>query len=178
MLRERLKTACDHVTPERNIEFVRAISTEYGCDIASLPSAHDLARYTCLMHALDFVEKPEYLSVAILMSPNIHAGKKFAEWLLARGALEEIRAVSIPVGTLVMYFDEGGAFTHIGVIVEGNRVQSKWGTLGLYEHNLFDIPSNYGDSVRYFGPLPYEVAIELFFDYAKENGIEFRDNTT
>lgn len=46
MLRERLFDASDHVTPERNIELVSAIATEFERDIASLPSSHDLFRYT------------------------------------------------------------------------------------------------------------------------------------
>lgn len=130
------------------------------------------------MHALDFVEKSEYLSVAILQRPNIYAGKNFAEWLLVRGVLEEIRSTNIPVDSLAMYFDERGVFTHVGVTVEGNRVQSKWGNLGLYEHDLFDVPSNYGITVRYFERLPYEAAIEHFYDYAQKNGMELRDDTT
>lgn len=175
MLRERLNAACDHVTPERNIELVRAIARESGCDVVPMHSAHDMARYTCLMHALDFVEKPEYLSVAVLQRPGIYAGKKFAEWLLARGWLSEIKEPSVPVGSLVIYFDEVGAFTHIGITSGGNRVQSKWGLLGLYEHDLFDIPSSYGNVVRYFEPLQFNDAIQLFYDYAKENGMVFME---
>jgi hypothetical protein len=178
MLRERLNTACDHVTPERNIELVAEIAAEFGRDIAPLPSMHDLARYTCLVHALEFTENPGYVSVAVLQRPDVYAGKKFAEWLLAQPALVEIDATHAPVGALVMYLDDGGGFVHVGLVEGGARVQSKWGNLGLYEHDVFDVPSDYGSTVRYFARLPFEVAIRLFYRYAEENGIEFQDDAT
>ena len=109
---------------------------------------------------------------------EVYAGRYFAEWLLNNSFLTEVQTTPAPVGTFVMYFDSDGAFTHAGLAASDGRVQSKWGTLGLFEHDVFDVPSIYGNGVRYFGKLPYEEAIELFYDFAEENGVDFQEDPT
>jgi hypothetical protein len=157
MLRERLEAACDHVTVQRNMELVETLATEFPHTIVALPSSHDLGSFTCLVHVLGFTGQEQY----------------FAVWLLKSGSLMESDAALAEVGSIVMYFDNDGVFTHVGLLSTKARVQSKWGTLGFYEHGLFEVPANYGDTVRYFRPLTYDQAIELFYDFAEENGVEF-----
>jgi hypothetical protein len=171
MIREKLSAACDQVTPEKNIEFVCGIAKETGCTIVSIQSGHDLARYTCLVYALNFVEHPAYLRIAMLPQHDVFAGKKFAQWLVNSGALEEILSSNVPAGTMAIYFDHAGVFTHIGITIEHERVRSKWGTLGLFEHDLFDVPLNYGNTVRFFKTIAFDNAIELFYTYAQLQGV-------
>jgi hypothetical protein len=173
MLREHLNAACDHVTPERNMELVQAISTEFPHTIVPLSSEFDLALYTCLVYALGFTENPGYTAIATLPGRDIYAGKDFAEWLLSSGSLIEIDIVQAPPESLVFYFDDVGTFTHVGLLNQDGRVRSKWGCLGLYEHNLLDVPLNYSNTTRQFQPLSFQTAIELFYDYAEEMGVEF-----
>lgn len=175
MLRERLMVACDQVTPEQNIALVQAISSEIPHSIVALRSQHELPNYTCLMHALGFTDQPKYIAIATLPGHDVYAGKEFAEWLLATESLTELATADAPVGSIVMYFDEQGGFMHAGLLAQHHRVQSKWGTLGLYEHDTLEVPSNYGDTVRYFEHLSFEDAIELFFDFAEEKGVQFQD---
>lgn len=52
------------------------------------------------------------------------------------------------------------------------RVESKWGTLGLFNHAKLEVPAGYGEMLRFFEPLDYEVAIEHFCRFAKENGAQ------
>ena len=77
-----------------------------------------------------------------------------------------------------MYFDRDEEFTHVGLSKLNSRVESKWGQLGLYEHGLFEVPANYGDTVRYYKQLPYSMAIKLFYDFAAESGVSILREAT
>lgn len=172
MLRERLTAACDQVTPEQNIERIKEIAAEIPHNIVSHCSEHDLTRFTCVMHVLGFVGQDRYAAVATLPPHNVYAGKEFVDWLITSERLTEIDAAQAEVDSIVMYFDDCGAFTHVGLLVSHSRIQSKWGTLALYEHDLFEVPSNYGSTVRYFVHLPYKESIELFYEFAVEKGVK------
>jgi hypothetical protein len=82
----------------------------------------------------------------------------------------------LPRGSLVIYFHEADSFAHVGLVREGGRVESKWGQLGLFEHELFEVPSNYGNNVRFFDSLPFMRSIAFFYDFAEEKGVEFEDD--
>jgi len=174
MLRDRLGAACNHVSVEQNLDLVQAITADLPHTIVPVQSEHDLASFTCLVYALGFTGQEQYAAVATLLGHNIFAGKAFATWLLRSGLLTRLDAAVAGAGSLVMYFDREGGFTHVGLLEAHDRVRSKWGTLGLYEHGLFEVPAEYGDTVEYFQPLPYDEAIDLFYDFAEENGVEFR----
>lgn len=53
------------------------------------------------------------------------------------------------------------------------RVTSKWGIGHLYEHELWDVPVSYGTSVRFLKQLPYELALDLFVQFAQKKGMLF-----
>lgn len=172
MLRARLQVVCNCVSPETNIALVKAIASEIPHRIVPIQSEHDLFTFTCLVHALGFTGQDQYHAVAHLERGRVFAGKAFASWLLRSGSLVEVSPATAMLGSIVMYFDSHGEFTHVGLSRPESRVQSKWGLLGLYEHGLFEVPSDYGDVVRYYEPLPYPEAIRLFYEFAAENGIE------
>lgn len=170
MLRTRLETLCNRVSPETNIALVGALMSEIPHTIVPFQSLHDLFTFTCLVHALGFTSQKQYLAIAGLRGGKVFAGKAFASWLLRSESLTEVNPSDAVIGSLVMYFDGDGEFIHVGLSKLNSRVESKWGQLGLYEHGLFEVPANYGDTVRYYKHLPYPVAIKLFNDFAAENG--------
>jgi hypothetical protein len=61
------------------------------------------------------------------------------------------------VGDVIMY-QKDGVPTHTGKVTavdaDGNptRVQSKWGSFGLYEHGPFDVPAIYGEIGAFYRP--------------------------
>jgi hypothetical protein len=63
------------------------------------------------------------------------------------------------VGDVIVYRTEDGVVTHTGVVREvdpdGNPslVESKFGALGLYLHDPFDIPDQYGGPAELYRPL-------------------------
>ena len=170
MLRERLETLCTRVSPEKNIVLVGKLLSEIPHTIVPVQSAHDLFTFTCLVHALRFTGQDQYFAVASLKLDKVFAGKAFASWLLHTGSLIEVSPSDAAIGSLVMYFDGFGEFKHVGLLKHNSRVESKWGQLGLYEHGLFEVPANYGNTVRYYKPIPYPLAINLFYDFAAKNG--------
>lgn len=50
------------------------------------------------------------------------------------------------VGNKVTYKDSEGRYSHSGIVTENNKITSKWGCLGLFEHDLENCPY-YFDSV-------------------------------
>ena len=171
MLRERLETFCNRVSPEKNIALVDALMSEIPHTIVPVQSVHDLFTFTCLVHVLGFTGQDQYLAVAGLGVDKVFAGKAFASWLLRYGSLIEVNPSDAVIDSLVVYLDGHGEFIHVGLSKLNSRVESKWGQLGLYEHGLFEVPANYGDTVRYYKHLPYPAAIKLFYDFAAENGL-------
>ena len=73
---------------------------------------------------------------------------------------------------LLIYF-EGAVFRHVGRILEGGRVLSKWGTGCLWEHQVWEVPRSYGDEVRYFVGPDEQQSYDLFVKYAESKGFEF-----
>jgi len=123
------------------------------------------ADQTCATYAFHLTDNPTYRTIAV--ECDVFAGKKFMLWAIA-GRLDEIGEAR--AGCLVCYFSKAG-WQHIGVISESGRVASKWGTFPLYEHDLAEIPTEYGDRVRFFNrPTAYE-ALSLFLDFARECGL-------
>ena len=171
-LRERLNGLA--LPADEHVEAVMAMADELGHSIRPVDSTVDLRRYTCLVYALGFAGMPEYEAIAGLTYVDVFAGADFANWLLARGHLNEVDAADARPGAFVIYFDDRNAFAHIGVLRSASRVDSKWGNQGLYNHEVFEAPRSYGDVVRYYEPVAYEVGIELFKDFAEEQGVEFQ----
>lgn len=171
-LRELLDLASYGVTPERNLEMVQKIAIDIPHNIVPVLSSYDLARFTCVMHAFEFVGNQRYSDIASLDEGRLFAGKAFMNWMLSNKLLVEVDGEANS-HSLVVYFSELGSFTHIGLRRKNGRVESKWGSLGLYEHDLFEIPASYGSAVRYFNQLPSGDAFKFFCDYAREKGARF-----
>jgi hypothetical protein len=132
MLRERLETICDRVSPEKNIALVSALTSAIPHTIIPVQSVHDLFIFTCLVLALGFTGQEQYRAVAGLGVDKVFAGKAFASWLLRTGSPIELTPTDAVIGSMVMYFDDDAKFTHVGLLKNNSRVESKWGQLGLY----------------------------------------------
>lgn len=174
MLRNRLEEMTHVEDVSTHPTLLAALSRECPNSVRIVDSPHPIRRYTCLMHALDFTEKPEYVAIASRGFAVVYAGPRFAHWLLDRSLLEELPGAEAREGDLVFYFNGEGRFKHAGVRTGSGRVVSKWGTGHLYEHDTFEVPESYGETVRYFRKPSYEDALEHFVSFAKENGMLLR----
>lgn len=158
----------------RHPVLLEQLTRECPNSICRLESSHRIGRYSCLMHALDFTEKKEYIAIATYPGLNVFAGAEFAQWLIDRGHLIEVPQENAGQGDLIMYFNESH-FKHIGILLDGRRVVSKWGVGHLYEHALWEVPESYGTGVQFFRSLVYDDAIDYFTDFAEEKGIPFKN---
>lgn len=154
---------------------VLLVEVTRGCpnSIRITESPHPIERYTCLMHVLDFTEKPEYIAIAETGLGHVFAGENFAHWLIDRGLLTEVSQIKAQESDLVYYFSEG-KFRHVGLWHPSGRVLSKWGVGLLYNHKLFEAPISYGADVKFYKRLPYEEAYDYFTQFAEENGVSFQ----
>lgn len=154
----------------RHPSLLRRLSRIHRNSIRPLPSSHPIYRYTCLMHVFRFAEHAQYIAIARHDRGEVFAGSAFAHWLIARGLLQPLGAEDARAGDLVFYFHDG-QFRHAGLLCDGGRVVSKWGTGHLYEHGLHEVPDHYGDDLRYFASLPCDTAFEYFTWFAAEQGV-------
>ena len=69
--------------------------------------------------------------------------------------------VEVEFGDLVVYEDDDGEVTHVGIVIGKNvltpgssrdvlRVLSKWGGDGEYLHDLSDVPQVYGRAAAFW----------------------------
>jgi hypothetical protein len=76
------------------------------------------------------------------------------------------------VNGLILYFDEEGNPTHAGIIKSCEHpellIESKWGTFQkLFHHRVWQVPSSYGNKVRYYAIPDLETVENYFFKYCK-----------
>jgi len=145
-----------------------AITETHLNSVQPLPSEQPIASYTCAMHALGLVGNPTYKCIAQFGLGRIYAGKDFVHWLIATKWLEET-ATPEP-GGIGVYFD-AGEFKHIGKCAADGRICSKWGTGLLYDHSVDEVPSSYGNDVRFYKLLPNDASISAFVVFASESGV-------
>ena len=125
----------------------------------------EIGEGTCGTYAFGVWNHPTYRAIAGRL--DVYAGKKFFAWILPR--LDELAAPE--QGCLVAYFDDAGLAQHVGHVVqvrEGYRVRSKWGEMPLYEHGLFEVPTDYGDQVRFYGLPALSDVMARFEEFARE----------
>lgn len=170
MLRGRLQEMTEVTDVSQHPALLMQLARDVQNSIRILESEDPIDRYTCVMHAFDFSEKPEYTEIASFGLGRIFAGATFIHWLLTRNCLTE--APQGNAGDLVLYFSNG-QFKHVGIVGDRARITSKWGIGHLYEHEALEVPSSYGDEVRFYSALSYADAYNYFVEFAEENGMQF-----
>jgi hypothetical protein len=171
MLRERLDAVTGENDVSKHAALIDDLRRNFPHTISVLRSTVPLDSYTCLVHALGFAGKAEYKAIALYRpwTLKVFAGRDFAHWLVSCGALDPVTEKEARVGDLIMYYSAGDRFEHAGILRSSDRVESKWGIGGLYEHGTFEVPASYGDHVHFLRKPRYVAARRLFFQYAKEN---------
>jgi hypothetical protein len=171
-LRQRLRENRERVPTARASRHADADIQRVANTIRVLETARDPASFTCGMRAFGFEDRSEYKRVAGHGLGLVFAGAEFLDWFAASGRLVEIGDHEASENGVVMYFD-GGYARHVGRVVSSGRVVSKWGLGLLYEHGLSEVPTDYGDQVRFFRSIEPDVALKHFLDFAKEKGVMF-----
>jgi hypothetical protein len=161
--------------PHQHRAELRTITDEIPNTIRVVDCDLSEGRYTCGMYALGFEESEEYADIASYGLGLVIAGPDCFEWFIANQLLNEVTDRQAADGDLAMYFSQG-RWTHVGRLVGRQRAVSKWGVRLLYEHNLSEVPEQYGDVVRFFRDPGPDASIDLFVSYAKARGIPFEED--
>jgi len=126
------------------------------------------------MLCFDLVDSRAVIEIARTFSKTYPSGA-FVTYLIDHHHLSEIRHEEAQDGDLVVYSCAVG-IAHAGKTFTGGKVISKWGTGLLWEHALAEVPSKYGDDVRFFHAPPKPLAEQAFVAYAKQReGVEVVD---
>lgn len=173
MLRNRLQEMTEVTDVSQHPAILTRLTRDVLNSIRILESEHPIDRYTCVMYAFAFTEKPEYTEIASFGLGRISAGPTFIHWLLAGNYLAELPQRN--ASDLVLYFSNGH-FKHVGVVGDRARTTSKWGIGHLYEHEALEVPSSYGDELRFYRALSYDDAYSCFVEFAKEHGMQFEQH--
>jgi hypothetical protein len=94
----------------------------------------------------------------------------FTQYLILNNYLKELETPHI--NCLVIYFDETNVPAYAGKLVMNGetdgkrRVQGYWKQLkSVMEHDLWSVPTSYGDTIKYYEPLPPEKTMEYYQTY-------------
>ena len=172
LLRQELERMTGVPDVAQHQALLDVVTRKYPNSIQIKDSAHPIDRYTCLMYALDFVEKPEYIDIASYGLGHVFAGADFAMWLINSERLSPVYPPYVQTGDLVFYFDKG-RFKHVGLWDSNERVRSKWGLGHLYEHVLFEAPVSYGNEKKFYAGLSFDLAFNHFVAFAEAQGLQF-----
>lgn len=89
-------------------------------------------------------------------------------WMALPEVLGKIPESEMSEGRVVLYFDHGKT-KHVGRVVQGTRVVSKWGKNPVYEHDLCEVPASYGDEYEFFKqPSVRHITIE-FIEFVRHH---------
>ena len=70
-------------------------------------------------------------------------------WMALPEILRKMPQSELSGGHVVLYFDDG-KMKHVGRVVQGTRIVSKWGKNPVYDHDLCQVPASYGDEYEFF----------------------------
>lgn len=96
---------------------------------------------------------------------SISADTEFVDYCTNKRLVSAISGREPESGDMVVYSDIDWC-RHVGKLVQHGRIRSKWGTIDLFEHELFEVPDTYGHKHQYFEGLGSERAQQLFIRYA------------
>jgi hypothetical protein len=123
---------------------------QFGHSISILPDGKGrIERFNCFAYGLGVWEHPIFIKSvddasqpAIISSTIVHS-------MIDDGFLKTIAARKARRGDLVLYFHRAKV-THAAVIQKRGVYQSKWGLNEVHVHKLWEVPSDYGNVVRYY----------------------------
>ena len=169
-LRDLLQKITHDATIAMHSFCIEELRASFGHSISVLTRERGNRAYNCVMYALGIESNFEYLAMSTHCPVDVHASTDFLHFLYESGAL--IEQHNYEEGCLVVYSHEG-RFRHIGRVVGGGLVHSKWGIGNLYEHQPFEVPASYGIEIRVFDELETEDVLNAFYQYAQIKGVVF-----
>lgn len=149
-------------------------------------SDEQVTKYDCFTFALDLIDCQERIAarrfapktIGPVKRPGIADVLPGSSFLQSLVLPEEPSLQSCADHDLVVYCDKFGNVHHAGKVV-GTAIVSKWGMKGsLWRHGLWEVPSNYGTSARFYSHLTREGIRSRWLEYLKDLAKRVSDFTT
>lgn len=132
--------------------------------IISVPPS-PAGNFNCFVYALGLENDPEFLGGQNPIQ------KEFIRYLLSRGILEKTENPS--ARDLVFYEDARGGISHGGIVQSDGSILSKWMWGALFNHDLWDVPSTFGEKIFYCKSIEPRTAKQSYIEY-RDSGIEIK----
>lgn len=172
MNNQELRNKLRNITQAIKIDYNR---DKYREDIEALKKAYSHSiilkekvghdRYNCYMYALDLHVDP----IRSTIFNNHKTGRdpfpdeKFIMYCLEKDYLIKTKWEDIKDGDIILYFDNNNP-KHAGKIFS-KRVISKWGDLDLWNHDIWEIPANYGKEAVFYKKLEKNDVLKYYSHY-------------
>ncbi len=156
--------ACDEVGEQ--IQQIKNLAQKYPHSISlvheAIPNKPETFSFNCYQHSFDLVNV-EPVDRIMRTRPSVFPGREYVGFLIDN-SLREIRVQDAQDGDHVIYSADL-RIEHAGKIRAG-AIESKWELMHLLRHPLYEVPSRYGNKVRFFTRLPQRDAVQAFLDFA------------
>jgi len=159
ILRRELDEAIATKYPEVYRQSIERLRREYGHSIAILPDGKDrTSRFNCFAYALGVWDHPDFIQKVDDAAHSAILNSTIVRAMIDDGTLKSVAADEVQPGDIVVYFRRDN-LAHAAVLTEGGICRSKWGGDDVHAHGLWEVPTQYGGRVRYFGAPRAEVVL-------------------
>jgi hypothetical protein len=145
-------------------EFTKQVRSQLPIELEIVaPPPASTENYNCFVYAFGLENDSEFLGGQNPIQ------KEFVRHLLLKDILKVKEQPT--AGDLVFYEDNSGAITHGGIMRSPNKVISKWMWGCTIEHDLWDVPSSFGEKVFFCSPVESATVRQNYQNY-KDSGVE------
>jgi hypothetical protein len=153
----------------QQIPMIAALMLRFGHDIRleaeAIPNDARSWKYTCFQHAFELVDPPKLIVKIANLNREIYPNAEFVTFLATNVLSAVVPPDQVADDDVVVYSSEGKPM-HAGRCRSG-RVVSKWGSMHLWQHRLFEVPLRYGSTVHFYRSISREESVDAFIEYAE-----------
>jgi hypothetical protein len=124
----------------------------------AIPDKPETFQFNCYQYSFDLANVESVKRIMKNYS-SVYPGREFVQFLIER-RLEEISGDEANDQDHIIY-SAGMQSEHAGKVFEG-AIESKWGLMHLWRHDVFEVPWHYGNNVRFFRHLPQSESVQAF----------------
>lgn len=148
ILREQLTEITSNIHPTLHPNQVLKLREKmnHSIELIEKPPAFPKENYICHDYALGLINCHEYMDDFHARTNNAWSDDypNFITYLVQKRVLIPTKYSD---ANLILYLDENNKPKHPGIICPNGRIRSKWGLGCIWEHEMFEIPSIYGNAI-------------------------------
>jgi len=141
----KLKVVSDYLV------LLAELKSQYAHNVSMLPDGKDrVSRFNCFAYALGLWDNPDYICMVDAAMNSAIVDSSLMVIMIEDGTLCEISMSRAVVGDMILYFRDDRP-THAAVISSVGpplMLRSKWGGNEVHLHGIWEVPAEYGDSIR------------------------------